>query len=391
MARGHLTRSPSGHLIRQAGRSPDSASGSTFTLADGLADFLVSGRARGLSPKTLDWYRMIGERFAAYRTRRGADPALSAVSVAEGRAFVVSLQESRALAIVGRRLRPRSQGVLGLVRGGGSRRRGSASASAPPAGAVRLIGTLGPVELRATPRGRLAPRSADHRLAPRHRAAAVRAGRSAHRRPAPRRLPPGPRQGRQGAARSPRDRDRGPLPDYLAHSRPRPIGRAVDHVFLARDGRPLTSARSSTPSAGSAGGPGSTACGPTRTRSATRSPSSTCSTAATCSASRRSSATRPSTWFAATSTSTPTRSSANTRRPRRSIGWRSSRGPSPGLETGRPRRANAAEPGEVIAGREALVRGAEVGIEQGDVPLRHLERVRAVAEQPGERQQVAAE
>lgn len=32
------------------------------------------------------------------------------------------------------------------------------------------------------------------------------------------------------------------LPDYLAHSRPRPIGREVDHVFLARDGRPLTSA-----------------------------------------------------------------------------------------------------------------------------------------------------
>jgi hypothetical protein len=36
-----------------------------LTLADGLADFLVSGRARGLSPKTLDWYHMIGERFAA--------------------------------------------------------------------------------------------------------------------------------------------------------------------------------------------------------------------------------------------------------------------------------------------------------------------------------------
>ena len=72
MARGHLTRSQSGHLTRQAGRSPDSASGSTFTLTDGLADFLVSGRARGLSPKTLDWYRMIGERFAAYRTGRGA-------------------------------------------------------------------------------------------------------------------------------------------------------------------------------------------------------------------------------------------------------------------------------------------------------------------------------
>jgi hypothetical protein len=68
MTRGHLTRSPSGHLTRQAGRSPDSASGSTFTLADGLADYLVSGRARGLSPKTLDWYRMVGERFAAFRT-----------------------------------------------------------------------------------------------------------------------------------------------------------------------------------------------------------------------------------------------------------------------------------------------------------------------------------
>ena len=107
MARGHLTRSPSGHLTRQAGRSPDSASGSTFTLADGLADFVVSGRARGLSPKTLDWYRMIGERFVAYRTSRDADPALSAVSVAEGRAFVVSLQEAG--------LSPSS--VAGFVRG----------------------------------------------------------------------------------------------------------------------------------------------------------------------------------------------------------------------------------------------------------------------------------
>lgn len=78
MARGHLTRSPSGHLTRQAGRSPDSASGSTVTLADGLADFLVSGRDRGLSPKTLDWFAMIGERFAAFRLSRGADPARGA-------------------------------------------------------------------------------------------------------------------------------------------------------------------------------------------------------------------------------------------------------------------------------------------------------------------------
>jgi site-specific recombinase XerD len=30
------------------------------------------------------------------------------------------------------------------------------------------------------------------------------------------------------------------LPDYLAHGRPRPVGRDVDHIFLARDGRPLS-------------------------------------------------------------------------------------------------------------------------------------------------------
>jgi site-specific recombinase XerD len=78
-----------------------------FTFADGLADFLVSGQARGLSPKTLDWYRMIGEQFAIFRTSRGADPALSALSVAEARAFVVSLQ--------GAGLSPSS--VAGFVRG----------------------------------------------------------------------------------------------------------------------------------------------------------------------------------------------------------------------------------------------------------------------------------
>ena len=32
----------------------------------------------------------------------------------------------------------------------------------------------------------------------------------------------------------------GGLPDYLAHGPPRPIGRDVDQVFLACDGRPLT-------------------------------------------------------------------------------------------------------------------------------------------------------
>src|SRR5688500_7005829 len=107
MARGHLTRSSSGHLTQQTGRSPDSRSGSTFTLTDGLTDFLVSGQARGRSPKTLDWYRMISERFDTFRASRGADPALSAVNTADARAFVVSLQEAG--------LSPSS--VAGFVRG----------------------------------------------------------------------------------------------------------------------------------------------------------------------------------------------------------------------------------------------------------------------------------
>ena len=40
---------------------------------------------------------MIGERFAAFRTSHGADPALNAVSVTEARAFVVSLQDGQPL------------------------------------------------------------------------------------------------------------------------------------------------------------------------------------------------------------------------------------------------------------------------------------------------------
>jgi site-specific recombinase XerD len=242
MARGHLTRSPSGHLTRQAGRSPDSASGSTFTLAGGLADFLVSGRARGLSPKTLDWYRMIGERFAAFRTSRGADPALSAMSVAEARAFVVSLQEAG--------LSPSS--VAGFVRG---LRAFSAWCAADglvaedplrrlprPQVPSRLIGTLGPVELErllavASRRDRLIIAlllDTGLRLS---ELAGLRIGDL---------LPDGylrvrGKGGKErlvplGTVTEAR------LPDYLAHSRPRPIGRDVDHVFLARDGRPLTSA-----------------------------------------------------------------------------------------------------------------------------------------------------
>jgi site-specific recombinase XerD len=240
MARGHLTRAPSGHLTRQAGRSPDSPSGSVITLADGLADFLVSGQARGLSPRTLDWYRMIGERFVAFRTARGADPALDAVTTAEGRAFVVSLQQAG--------LSPSS--VAGFVRG---LRAFSAWCAAEglvaedplrrlprPRVPSRLIATLGPVELErllavASRRDRLIIAlllDTGLRLS---ELAGLRMGDL---------LPDGylrvrGKGGKErlvplGAVTEAR------LPDYIAHSRPRPIGRDVEQIFLARDGRPLT-------------------------------------------------------------------------------------------------------------------------------------------------------
>lgn len=42
MARGHLPRSPSGHLIRQAGRSPDAARHGTYEDPNGpLTRFMV--------------------------------------------------------------------------------------------------------------------------------------------------------------------------------------------------------------------------------------------------------------------------------------------------------------------------------------------------------------
>jgi integrase/recombinase XerD len=90
---------------------------------------------------------MIGERVAAFRTSRGADPALNAVSVAEARAFVVSLQETglspSSVAGFARGLRAFSMwcAAEGLVAEDPLRR------LPRPQVPSRLIGTLGPVEL----------------------------------------------------------------------------------------------------------------------------------------------------------------------------------------------------------------------------------------------------
>ena len=240
MTRGHLTRSPSGHLTRGTARSPDSAPGSTFSLAQGLTDFLVSGQARGLSPKTLDWYRMIGARFVAYRTSHAAEPALGAVNIGEARAFVVSLQAAG--------LAPSS--VAGFVRG---LRAFSAWCAAEglvaedpfrrlprPRVPTRLIATLGPVELErllavASRRDRLIIAlllDTGLRLS---ELAGLRVGDL---------LPDGYLRvrGKGGVERLVPlgSVTEARLPDYLAHGRPRPIGRDIDHIFLARDGRPLT-------------------------------------------------------------------------------------------------------------------------------------------------------
>ena len=164
------------------------------------------------------------------------------MSVAEGRAFVVSLQEAglspSSFAGFVRGLRPFSAwcAAEGLVAEDPLRR------LPRPQVPSRLIGTLGPLELErllavASRRDRLIIAlllDTGLRLS---ELAGLRIGDL---------LPDGylrvrGKGGKErlvplGSVTEAR------LPDYLAHSRPRPIGRDVDHVFLARDGRPLTSA-----------------------------------------------------------------------------------------------------------------------------------------------------
>ena len=167
-----------------------------------------------------------------------ADPTLGAVNIAEAQAFVVPLQEA-GLA---------QSSVAGFVRG---LRAFSAWCAAEglvaedplrrlprPRVPTRLIATLGPVELErllavASRRDRLIIAlllDTGLRLS---ELAGLRVGDL---------LPDGylrvrGKGGKErlvplGAVTEAR------LPNYLAHGRPRPIGRDVDHIFLARDGRP---------------------------------------------------------------------------------------------------------------------------------------------------------
>lgn len=240
MAIGHLTRAPHGHLTRRAPRSPDSSRG--VTLQRAIDDFLLAGRARGLSPRTLEWYAMIGSRFAAFRAVHDAEPSLHAVTIAEARAFVVALQNGG--------LSPSS--VAGFVRGlkaifAWCAAEGLVEADPlrrlpRPREPRRLIATLGPVELErllatAGRRERLMiallldtglrlGELADLRCGDVLDDGYLRVrGKGAKERLVP-----------LGAVSERR------LRDYLAHGRARPIGRRVDHVFLARDGRPMSPA-----------------------------------------------------------------------------------------------------------------------------------------------------
>ncbi len=101
MREDHLTRSNRDHLTRQlAGRSSNAKSGDVFpntrprkdSLTSAIEDYLVAGKARGLSPRTLESYAACAREFDAFRKRRRADPSLAAVTTAEARAFIVALQ-----------------------------------------------------------------------------------------------------------------------------------------------------------------------------------------------------------------------------------------------------------------------------------------------------------
>ncbi len=105
MREDHLTRRTRNHLTRIEGGSPDPKSGERFAnscferwgkkdrLTTAIEDYLVAGKARGLSPRSLEWYAMCAYRFDAFRKRIGANPALDTVTSSEARAFIVALQE----------------------------------------------------------------------------------------------------------------------------------------------------------------------------------------------------------------------------------------------------------------------------------------------------------
>jgi site-specific recombinase XerD len=253
MARGPLTRRTDGPLTRSPRGAPDPESGARSnrpprpsrpeaapSFEQALDEFLLAGRARGLSPKTLDWYQMVGRRFSRIQAERGADPAIGAVTTAQARAFVVELQDSG--------LSPVS--VAGFVRGlkvifGWCAAEGLTDDNPlrrlpGPRVPQRLVPTLSQDQLSrllgaASARDRLlitilldtglrVSELADLRLDDLIAEGFLRVrGKGSKERLVP-----------LGSVTHRR------LGEYVAHDRPRPVAAFVDHLFLARDGRPMT-------------------------------------------------------------------------------------------------------------------------------------------------------
>lgn len=253
MADGPLTRQTEGPLTRARRTAPDYKSGDRgdaplrpsrparrLSFEQALDDFLLAGRARSLSPKTLDWYGMIGRRFVRIQAQCGLEPALDAVTTAHARGFVVALQEAG--------LAPIS--VAGFVRGlkvifGWCAAEGLIDDDplrrlTNPRVPRRLIPTLSEDQLSrllgaASARDRLlitilldtglrVSELADLRLGDLIAEGFLRVRGKGNKE---RLVPLGSVTHRR-------------LAEYIKRDRPRPIAAFVDHLFLARDGRPMT-------------------------------------------------------------------------------------------------------------------------------------------------------
>jgi len=124
MREDHLTRSNRDHLTRQHSRESFNAKSddvfpNTLPRRDSLTsateDFLVAGKARGLSPRILESYAACAYEFDTFRKRRRADPSVAAVTTAEARAFIADLQ-SRGTAPAASRSTSQPEGNVRLVR-----------------------------------------------------------------------------------------------------------------------------------------------------------------------------------------------------------------------------------------------------------------------------------
>ena len=169
MAHGPLTRRTEDPLTRahhpaldnksdDRGDAPDRPSKYAMALSfeQALDEFLLAGRARSLSPKTLDWYQMIGRRFVRIQAQRGLDPALNAVTTGQARGYVVALQEAglAPISVAGfvRGLKVifgwcAAEGLIDNIRSAGCRTRVSRGGSSRPSPRISSAGCSAPHRL----------------------------------------------------------------------------------------------------------------------------------------------------------------------------------------------------------------------------------------------------